>query len=255
MIPTLIEKDIKSGKARYKTFQTGVGGQSVLTVPSNSYIIIYGYDFIPAGGGFIGTTVPGSNDSPIDEPLGAFMLQQVSFLGSNSFHPFMHHQNLQSRFLSSGTNRAAIECLNQHTDVYIISSTDVAITVGLVLKLETELAQAIPVTNKTPFALTYGGDAQTPNIATAFSKGVANPPIFLQPSQKEFDSYTTSSFVDNANDQVFAVPDAVNGLIEPSSYINTNLVTAAEINKNASMHYYLNVQYALYTNDIPEQLG
>jgi hypothetical protein len=52
-IPTLIEKDIRTGKARYSTFQTGIGGQSVLKVPSNSYIIIFGYDYSPAGGGFI----------------------------------------------------------------------------------------------------------------------------------------------------------------------------------------------------------
>jgi len=52
-IPTEIEKDIKSGKARYQTFQTGIGGQSVLKVPANSYIIIYGYEFSPAGGGIL----------------------------------------------------------------------------------------------------------------------------------------------------------------------------------------------------------
>ena len=51
-IPTLIEQDIKSGKAQYRTFQTGNGGQSILPVPSNSYVVIFGYDFSPAGGGF-----------------------------------------------------------------------------------------------------------------------------------------------------------------------------------------------------------
>ena len=44
-IPTLIEKDIRCGKARYETYQTGMGGQSVLVVPDQSYIIIFGYDF------------------------------------------------------------------------------------------------------------------------------------------------------------------------------------------------------------------
>ena len=51
-IPTQIEQDIIAGKAKYQTFQTGNGGQSILQVPPNSYAVIFGYDFSPAGGGF-----------------------------------------------------------------------------------------------------------------------------------------------------------------------------------------------------------
>ena len=51
-IPTQIEQDIIAGKAKYQTFQTGNGGQSMLPVPPNSYVVIFGYDFSPAGGGF-----------------------------------------------------------------------------------------------------------------------------------------------------------------------------------------------------------
>jgi hypothetical protein len=50
-IPTQVEQDIIAGKAQYRTFQTGNGGQSVLPVPPNSYVVIFGYDFSPAGGG------------------------------------------------------------------------------------------------------------------------------------------------------------------------------------------------------------
>jgi hypothetical protein len=50
-IPTQIEQDIIAGKATYRTFQTGNGGQSILPVPANSYAVIFGYDFSPAGGG------------------------------------------------------------------------------------------------------------------------------------------------------------------------------------------------------------
>jgi hypothetical protein len=50
-IPQQIEKDFISGKAQYRTFQTGVGGQSILPVPTNAYAVIFGYDFSPAGGG------------------------------------------------------------------------------------------------------------------------------------------------------------------------------------------------------------
>jgi hypothetical protein len=50
-IPTQIEQDIIAGKATYRTFQTGNGGQSILPVPANAYVVIFGYDFSPAGGG------------------------------------------------------------------------------------------------------------------------------------------------------------------------------------------------------------
>jgi hypothetical protein len=50
-IPTQVEQDIISGKATYRTFQTGNGGQSILPVPANAYVVIFGYDFSPAGGG------------------------------------------------------------------------------------------------------------------------------------------------------------------------------------------------------------
>jgi hypothetical protein len=44
-IPTRIEEDFISGKAQYSTFQTGVGGQSILPVPTNAYAVVFGYDF------------------------------------------------------------------------------------------------------------------------------------------------------------------------------------------------------------------
>ena len=56
-IPQQIEKDFISGKAQYRTFQTGVGGQSILPVPSNAYAVIFGYDFSTAGGGLTQQTV------------------------------------------------------------------------------------------------------------------------------------------------------------------------------------------------------
>jgi hypothetical protein len=44
-IPTQIEQDIIAGKAQYRTFQTGVGGQSILPVPPNAYAVVFGYEF------------------------------------------------------------------------------------------------------------------------------------------------------------------------------------------------------------------
>jgi hypothetical protein len=90
-IPTLIEKDIREGKARYSTFQTGIGGQSVLKVPSNSYIIIFGYDYSPAGGGLIQTAAVTGVPRLIPPAIRAFSTQQISFYTGQAFHPFVHH--------------------------------------------------------------------------------------------------------------------------------------------------------------------
>jgi len=255
MIPTLIEQDVRKGKARFRTFQTGVGGQSILIVPPNSYIVIYQYTFIPAGGGYIGTTLPTfTPNNTIDSPLREFMLQQVSFLASSGFFPFMHHQQLQSRFLSSSNNRAVVECMGQKEDVYIISDSDVAITCGLVDKIEQSANSVIPVTNKTPAGLTYGGSTADINTETIFSPNAAHPISLVQPSVVQFEDYGLGGVPGNPSDQAFAIPDAIAGLIDPSDFIR-NQTSQQDILNNAAQHYYLNVKYALYTDQVPEQLG
>ena len=50
-IPTKIEADIQAGLADYRTFQTGMGGQTVMQIPDNAYIVIFGMDYQPSGGG------------------------------------------------------------------------------------------------------------------------------------------------------------------------------------------------------------
>jgi len=111
-IPTLIEADIKSGKAQYRTFQTGNGGQSILPVPSNSYVVIFGYDFSPAGGGFRAF-------SGVDVPTGSALLntinirwfetQQIAFYTGTDFYPFIHHVNVNTMLAIKNVNASALE--------------------------------------------------------------------------------------------------------------------------------------------------
>jgi len=251
MIPTLIEQDIKSGKARFKTYQTGVGGQSVIPVPANSYIIIFGFTYSPAGGGFIGTTDGSAVSNQIENPLRSFLTQQISFLSSSGFFPFIYHTELISRFLNNNTNRAMINAKPIEQDVYIISNNDVAITVGLIDQIDINTQQTIPVTNKTPFALTYGGSSSVCTLETGFSPSAANPVNFVQPSVIDFNDYGAGVVV-NANDQAFAIPEPTDGLKEPTEFIENEYPT---VRNDAAVHYFLNVQYALYTRDTPEQLG
>ncbi len=271
-IPTLIEKDIRCGKARYQTYQTGMGGQSVLIVPDNSYIVIFGYDYSPAGGGFMqtGSVTSSGNNSVLDYPafLEAFQTQQISFYTGQAFHPFIHHVDIKSNVVPFQISQPpepdpqvvdVIQSVHEvdntplERSTYIISNRSVAITVGLIKRVELNAAANIPVTDKTPNSLTYGGSAAVPNVESIFSSNLANPPSFVQPSLKQFQDYGLGGVPGNAQDQAFALPDQVDGLIEPTQYIAATLgITKRE---QAASNYFLNVHYALYTNTTPEALG
>jgi hypothetical protein len=266
-IPTLIEKDIKCGKARYQTYQTGMGGQSVLIVPDNSYIIIFGYDYSPAGGGMVvqAGSIGAGGSALTPDSIRAFETQQISFYTGQAFHPFIHHVNNSSSQVVNttdgspeatlATSRPTYEIDNTPIlrSTYIISNRSVAITVGLIQRVELNAAAAIPITDKTPGNLTYGGSAATPNVESIYSSNLANPPSQVQPSLKQFLDYGLGGVPGNAQDQAFALPDQVDGLIEPSSYLQSTF--ALDRREAAACNYFLNVHYALYTNTVPESLG
>jgi len=264
-IPTLIEKDIRCGKARYQTYQTGMGGQSVLVVPDNSYIVIFGYDYSPAGGGFsrnIFGQVP-TGKILVRADMQPFETQQISFYTGQAFHPFIHHfdvrgtQGIYDRDVEGNAVTTfqfyEIDTTPQNRSTYIISNRSVAITVGLIYRVELNAANTIPVTDKTPANLTYGGSTATPNVESIFSSNLANPPSQVQPSLKQFQDYGLGGVPGNAQDQAFALPDQTDGLIEPSQFIEDNF--GIEAREQAASNYFLNVHYALYTNQTPEQLG
>ena len=264
-IPTLIEKDIRCGKARYQTYQTGMGGQSVLVVPDNSYIVIFGYDYSPAGGGLIRQTSSepvGGSTKLSSDVMRPFETQQISFYTGQAFHPFIHHVNLKSTAFPANRNPEGIllttlryeeiDNTPQNRSTYIISNRSVAITVGLINRVELNAANTIPVTDKTPPNLTYGGSAATPNVESIFSSNLANPPSQVQPSLKQFQDYGLGGVPGNAQDQAFALPDQTDGLIEPTQYLGTY---GQNVREAAACNYFLNVHYALYTNQTPEALG
>jgi len=263
-IPTLIEKDIRCGKARYQTYQTGMGGQSVLVVPDNSYIIIFGYDYSPAGGGFYRQIVSSSTTNNFAlNVLRTFETQQISFYTGQAFHPFIHHVNVATNQTTLNRNaEGAAESIMrteeldntpQNRSTYIISNRSVAITVGLIVRVELNAASTIPVTDKTPANLTYGGSAATPNVESVFSSNLANPPSQVQPSLKQFQDYGLGGVPGNAQDQAFALPDNTDGLIEPTEFLQSQF--GLSFREAAACNYFLNVHYALYTNTTPEALG
>jgi len=269
-IPTLIEQDIKNGKAQYRTFQTGNGGQSILPVPSNSYVVIFGYDFSPAGGGaaITGADQLVSNDSVAITPtrIRWFETQQISFYTGTDFYPFIHHVNTECSAVPLTTNASApdneiatsyktvwsIDNSPIARQVYITSTNDVTITHGLILNAPRITANAIPVTNRTPQGLTYGGSGQTMNTQTNYGSG-ATPLQFMQPSPKDYQDFAFGLLPANADGQTFATPDAANGLLDATNWANSSLGSA--VRDSSANAYYLCLHYALYTETVPESRG
>jgi hypothetical protein len=270
-IPQQIEKDFISGKAQYRTFQTGVGGQSILPVPTNAYAVIFGYDFSPAGGGFKrhsvapSITAVGPFNQLNDIIIRWFETQQISFYTGTDFYPFIHHIDVKTTFSAltfNNTDPADSFALNYQANeeidntpisrqVYITSDKDITISVGLILDSDVASANAIPQTNRTPALLTYGGSAQA--VATQTDLGPAATPVqFMQPSPKDYQDFAFGLLPNGASGQAFATPDTARGLLDPSVFLTS---LGATFRDAAAANYFLNLHYALYTSTIPEQRG
>jgi len=267
-IPAQIEQDIISGKAQYRTFQTGVGGQSILPVPTNAYAVIFGYDFSPAGGGIFFNN---ALDVNVPEQLNPgnprfFQTQQISFYTGTDFYPFMHHIDVKSVIAVRNSTNPIPPDPSQTTffqvghevdntpiarQVYITSDKDITISVGLVLNSPVASANNIPQTNRTPALLTYGGAVQAVPTQTDFGPALT-PVSFMQPSPKDYQDFGFGLLPNGANGQAFATPDLTNGLLDPNLFLST---LGVDFQNAASANYFLNLHYALYTSTIPEQRG
>jgi hypothetical protein len=271
-IPTQVELDIIAGKAKYQTFQTGNGGQSILPVPSNSYAVIFGYDFSPAGGGFKAvsgdTSYQGADRFQLNTAnMRFFETQQISFYTGTDFYPFIHHVDLKTTALIDlidSTLPPSIDRVraNQYIEeidstplsrqVYITSTNDVAITHGLILNAIPATTGAIPVTSRTPGFLTYGGSGQNVQAQTNYGP-VGTPLQFVQPSPKDFQDFGLGLLPNNADNQAFATPDATNGLLEANAHLLA--IGGDAFVQVAAANYYLCLHYALYNKTIPESRG
>ena len=253
-IPTQIEQDIIAGKAKYQTFQTGNGGQSILPVPPNSFVVIFGYDFSPAGGGIRFAVGLSSGNQLAADNVRFFETQQISFYTGTDFYPFIHHVNLEHSVLIIGPDAQDAYTIDNTPiarQVYITSTNDVTITHGLIQIATPATTGAIPVTSRTPGFLTYGGSPQLIQAQTNYGPG-ATPLQFMQPSPKDFQDFGLGLLPGNPDSQAFATPDATNGLIEANVHLAS---IAADFPRNAATNYYLCLHYALYNKTIPEQRG
>jgi len=252
-IPTKVEADIQAGLAEYKTFQTGMGGQTVLVVPNNSYIVIFGMDYQPSGNGL--TEVRQFAQAPgnfFPDDISRFCTQQVSFWTGNQFFPFIFHAPFKLGGVVPNAPVAGQMLLCNYVDnapiarsLYIPSNTDVTITVGIIKVAQQNTTGAIPITNATPAGLTYGGSGQVINVQTDFNQTFGQTTQFLQPNPKLFDSMGFGIAPAGQSDQAYAQPDFPEGLDDASRILTTIGGGAQNI---AALNYFLTLHYAIYSS-------
>jgi len=156
---------------------------------------------------------------------------------------------IEAEIVEQGYQAITVDNTPIARQVYITSTNDITITHGLIQNSTAVTVNAIPVTNRTPQGLTYGGSAINNQTQTNYGPG-ATPLQFMQPSPKDYEDFAFGLLPANADGQAFATPDGTNGL--SSAYERLNALGQSN---NAAANYFLNLHYALYSKTIPETRG
>ena len=221
-IPAQIERDILSGKAVYRSFQTGIGGQTVLIAPANSYFVLYGYEFSPAGNGLVHHEEfpPGTINHIPSDRIGFFGVQQVSFYTGEDFFPFVHNVPILENSFQKGNSDVvawSVDAQPLTRQVYIPANKFITITVGLCELVAPDYTQAVPNTGYTPQFMTYGASGQVMNFLTFTDNASLNQ--FIQPSLQDREAFVTGAPVyQNVQNQLWWAPDTVNGMYDPTAF-------------------------------------
>ena len=260
-IPTQIEQDFHSGKAQYKTFQTGFGAQSSITVDPQSYIIIYGYNLYPAGGGFSYIDSVGAISQLTPDVVNIFGTQQVSFWTQDDFFPFLHNVNITAnpwvRNFDPATGATTTTGLVYELDTSVIDqqtfircNRSVAIQHGVAYRVGSSVTPPIPGSATGGLfvaGLTYGNT--TINVTAETSMGAPSPNNneFLQPVYKGWDlpPYTFGLIPPGGTPQAFF--EIGPGMLTPAQDSLDGLDLNLRNKPNAN--YFLTVHYALYSQN------
>lgn len=240
-VPSLIEQDLRSGRAVYRTYQTGAGGQSILEIGQNQYAIIFGYVFSPAGTGLtqqVDAPLEGAYVTP-PNPFNLFATQQILFYTGDDFYPFVENVSINTAVVRKGTdefNHFTLDTSPKVRSTYIRCNQSISIAVGLLDTATRAVAGSIPVTEYTPPSLSYGGSGINQNVQTDID---GTPLRFLQPKVSGWNlpPYAYGIIPPTAGNQVFSVDP-----IEPSSQLAAMLPGV----NLACLQYYLTIHYALY---------
>jgi hypothetical protein len=257
-IPTQIEQDFQSGKAQYRTFQTGFGAQSALEVDPGTYVILYGYTFYPAGGGFTYFENAGGVVQLTPEQINNFGSQQLLFYTNGNFYPFVFNCNITSSPVvgqfNPTTGATTITAIAYELDTtpidvstYIKSSRTIAISHGLLQSCQTNVVGSIPPSQNFPVGLTYGGFFGNVSVQTQIGT-LGRENYFLQPVYAGWSRPPFAFGLQPAQgtNQFWAKPDTVSGMTPAQDYMDT---LSLSLRNEPNANYIVTCHYALYSQN------
>lgn len=123
IITPYIEQLVHEGKAQYRTISMGACQQMVIPVPSGTYIIITGYEYLP-----IAPLVGDENVNPFGtQNKLQDLVQYVNFINDSNFYPYQHFLNYETLNIGVEINALSRKDYYQSRDTYIISKKNISV--------------------------------------------------------------------------------------------------------------------------------
>lgn len=125
VIPTLLEKLIHEGKAVYKTLSMGACQQFIIPVPKKSYIIIFGYEYLPIAPYHMTL----SAEVPVIVPyiFNQDQVQYVTFVNDSNFFTYHHYLNYRTTSVDGRNWMMRDMQESQKRPCYIIAKEDISV--------------------------------------------------------------------------------------------------------------------------------
>lgn len=214
-IPNNLEKLVLTGQATFKTKQFGIAEQFVLPVPTDRFIVIYGFRFIPFN--------PDQwTGYPTQNPQN--FLQMVNFLTGSNFFTYTFRPTLNWVYNDVITNYVTTGTTSQfEQSCYILANSDVgiyisrAIAPGQAGQGLTFGGLPLQFQNTWNDALGYGGNV-TINRADNYHGFIAPPAAYIyNPLEVYQPNGVFAGTPGSVFDQLFTIP-ILGGAIDTALY-------------------------------------
>jgi hypothetical protein len=204
-ITPYLEQLVHEGKAVYKTISMGACQEMVIPVPSDTYIVITGYEYLPIAP-LVGEIGEFSNIFANIDNIRDFV-QYVNFVNDSNFYAYQHFLNYESYLINEGASSfTAVSRKNnyQSRDIYIISKKNIAVYFTRMTQSNLTLTQNVLVQNAPIFdILGYVGVNAVTTIQEYNDVGAGR-------SNPLTDPYTVPQYTPNPSryNQLYTVPQA-----------------------------------------------
>ena len=118
-LPHYLEQLIHQGKAVAKSLSMAACQQLIIPVPTNTYIVVYGYDYLPMAPDLL-------NGAQLLNP--DYLIQYVNFVNNGNFYPFSHSLNYNLNAIDP-QNEELLGRANGHDqrETYIVAKSDLSV--------------------------------------------------------------------------------------------------------------------------------